>query len=1292
MNFLTKIKNNQEKVKTVSVFILAFLIPFLTILFVYKSLGMSPFGDKSVLIMDMSGQNIGFISEFRHIVQGSSSIFFSWSKSFGCNYVGTFAFFGSSPLSLFTLFFSNVDLPIAILWLTCIKIGLAGCSLSIYLKYAFNKCGITTLILSLCYALMSYTSVYSLSIMWLDALVWLPIILLGIEKLLQGKFPWILTVSFGIMFFSNYYTSYMIGIFSVLYFVLRYFGEKRSYLHELKYFLSFVASVLLAAGLNAWLLIPTGLDLFVGKLAKGGAEAMSGTYFGLEEFLYKLLPGQYDTITTGGLPSVFCGTFVVVFSMLYFFVPRILWRERILSFGILCFLTASLMSKQLDFMWHGFQYPNWFPFRYAFVFSAFLVFLAFRAVFTIPFREILGKVLKKKKVLDRVSYIGLAALLCFQTYELYGNSKVAMNGLDGEFQYKTLESYQSFYNKVSPLVKYAEEDDDFFRMEKNFERSKNDSMTFGYKGVSHYSSAYNAQVNSFTKQLGFAQGYFWNSYVGNTPLTDMIFNMKYIMSEKAMPASYELVKQSENAGLYEAPYILPVAYMAKDISPITRWSFDAQNEMLSRLSGLEANFFEGCEANYLEYNRYTFTAAKTAPYFIYVPVTNYGWGDVYVNDAFIDNYFSDEKTSILYIGDFTEGETVNVYFESSVEAAGMSVCSLDMDRLGQAYDILEKGGLQVEEYGNTFISGSVEAEESGSMMVSIPYDKGFEVSVDGERVGTKKAFDTFLSFDVNAGEHVIDIRYTAPGYTVGMIIAILSALICIAAIFFRHWIKERIFQLKTILCKAFYGVFTVVFVYLLVQIMFLTKSANYHKGWLFVFTMTGIILLTGSFFLLKHFSRWVKNYYPIILGSFSAVFFVVQLLIGFQLRFTPAYDMGAVYWGAVQWVQTGSFSEYYDYFCYFPNNLGGMSFLHVLFSFVDFLGISDYFAVAMVVNALLSAATVFVTSLVCCKLWGRVYGIWVLFFFVFSLPFYIIAPVFYTDSLSFLFPVLFYYLYLCFKDQTEGKYKLLFAALMGITLALGMLIKFTVVIVLVAVLIDVIFVNRYKGFLVISGASLFAAVILFGVMNANIYGNHLDKKTAHEMNTPYLHWIMMGLKGKGAYNHEDYEFTRSIPSQEVNLVLWDEINRRVRDLGPAGMFELWTNKAEICFGDGTLSLSDFLDDKPERKGGLHEWILYEGKYYKWYYLITTGMLLAAYFMMILGSAFELSVRRKLSRYQLTPQLAVFGIFLFLLMWETNVRYFTNYIPLIFVSATYAGNSLYTLRKKVKRLVRKGRTE
>lgn len=478
--------------------------------------------------------------------------------------------------------------------------------------------------------------------------------------------------------------------------------------------------------------------------------------------------------------------------------------------------------------------------------------------------------------------------------------------------------------------------------------------------------------------------------------------------------------------------------------------------------------------------------------------------------------------------------------------------------------------------------------------------------------------------------------------------------------------------------KAFlYKLFTLLFfcAYLLIfgKVFFGDTIHQYNTLRLLCYIVLGIGIIAVSHILLIEYAAFVKKYYRIILCAFLVIYGISILVNGFALRFTPSFDMDSIYGGAIQWLKEGSFTNYYEYYGYFPNNLGAMTVLHAVFAVASLFGVSDFFAVGIVFNSLLLVATALTVSLTCKKLRGETAGIMALVFFLLCIPFLFMGAAFYTDSLSLLFPALFYYLYLHFKEQQTLKKQIIFAVLMAVVLTIGMLIKFTVLIILVAVVIDALLCMNWKKVCLFTACSLLIAFASFTTMNVSMERNHWGQLSSIEpekLNTPYLHWVMMGLQNNGYYNPEDYEFTRSLSPDERNRALLSRIKERLSAMGFFGTADLFMNKAVVCFGDGTYALSDFLDDTPAKKHWLHDYILYEGEKYSDYQHLTTGMLLTVYLFMLLGSIRHLQEKdiEKIKQIDLVPRLASLGILAFLLLWETSGRYFTNFIPMMLICA------------------------
>lgn len=487
---------------------------------------------------------------------------------------------------------------------------------------------------------------------------------------------------------------------------------------------------------------------------------------------------------------------------------------------------------------------------------------------------------------------------------------------------------------------------------------------------------------------------------------------------------------------------------------------------------------------------------------------------------------------------------------------------------------------------------------------------------------------------------------------------------------------------RKILTKCSYLIFAVAFAYISLNILLVDNIHSYKIIQLFPGIIFGAVVVVIVIFLLNKIDsdRLDCNFKKVLL-VFSIVYCIVLVRMGFLLRFTPSFDMDAIYSGAIQWTQNGNFSNYYEYFGYFPNNLGSMGFLHIIFKIASLFGVKDFFAVGIIVNSALITGTAVTVSLVCRKITNSKMALMSLCLFLLCFPFYFMGAAFYTDSLSLLFPVLCYYLYLCLKDENNRKKQMIYLAFMGLSLTAGMMIKFTVVIVLIAIVIDAFLYIPWKKALLILLVPLMFYGVTESVYSHNIYKNYISDKQYQNLKTPYWHWIMMGLQNNGYYSPDDYEYTRSYEINERSAACRKKAMDRIGELGVSGLFKLWTNKAVICFGDGTYALSDFLDDTPANETGIHEYILYAGKNYNQYQSFSTGVLLLLYLLAIFGAVRDIigKVKYRQSILVTAPRLAMLGILCFLILWETSGRYFTNYVPMLIVCAAL---TLYWKKEKV----------
>ena len=483
--------------------------------------------------------------------------------------------------------------------------------------------------------------------------------------------------------------------------------------------------------------------------------------------------------------------------------------------------------------------------------------------------------------------------------------------------------------------------------------------------------------------------------------------------------------------------------------------------------------------------------------------------------------------------------------------------------------------------------------------------------------------------------------------------------------------KSLLKNWNKLLYYIFSGLFIASFSLILLNVVFNKTIFMYNTFFLLLYmAVFAAAIIFATVFLKKKASFFEKRYNVIVV--ISCVFlFCMQILSSILLEFNPSWDMEAIYQGAISWVEQGDFTTYFsdtchqDYFYIFPNNLGSMAFLALFFKLASLLGIKSYFMVASVLNAVMIVMTLVFVQAICKRFYGVTGGIVSVMLFLCSLPFYFMAPVFYTDSLSMVFLVGAFYGLLKAQDSVKLKQKsgwYIFCALMC---WLGAMIKMTVLVFAIAALVYFVLKKNWRELLAYLMVTVTVVGLGFSLFNSYIYSEHLDRDKAEQTNMPAYYWIDLAVHGRGYYNNDIYwdAINEQDPSLRSEKLIKD-IKAEIKERGFKGMYNLFESKSALAFGDGTYALSDFLDDRPVKEDTfLHKFLLYEGEYYERYSTVATAIFLVIQIMML----FSVCLRRTDFKL-LIPQLCVFGLMTFLMFWEINSRYITTVIPCIIICA------------------------
>ena len=457
-------------------------------------------------------------------------------------------------------------------------------------------------------------------------------------------------------------------------------------------------------------------------------------------------------------------TAVVVFAAVYFFRKSIPLRERLANGALLAALTASLLLSPLDKVWHLFQRPNWFPFRWSFLVSFFLAYLAVQAA---PRLE--GRTSRR---------LGAAALAILTVWELGYNAKSILGGLEGQFRSDSYRAYREDYAANAQLTAAARADagKGFFRMGAAEDRGHNGPLAFGYPGITHYSSVYNTEVNDLLHGLGLAQAWFWCSGYGSTPVTDALFDIRYTLSPYEMPG-YELLGEVRGLRLWKNPDVLPLAFLAQgeELDAVGAGPFERQNSLISSLLGEETVVFRPISdvAESWELGETSFTFVGTGEP-VYADLSAEGMGDVLVNGETVLSLGRSEQMSIHYLCTPEAGEVCTVTVQYKGSWLG-SLWALDQEELRAA--VKELNGTEVTEVRKSgLVRLTAQADGSETLVTTIPAESGWSAYVDGQKVETDTWLNAFLALDLPAGEHQIELRYTTPGLAPGVILGCASVL------------------------------------------------------------------------------------------------------------------------------------------------------------------------------------------------------------------------------------------------------------------------------------------------------------------------------------------------------------------------------------------------------------------------------------------------------------------------------------------------------------------------------------
>ncbi|MCQ2482460.1 MAG: YfhO family protein [Clostridia bacterium] len=422
-----QLRIDKKKRREISYYpLISFFISCICFLYIFISNKITPFGRYSFFYSDLKAQYAPFLLLWKnHLSQldftdFASSFSYSSKLGLGKNLMGTLGYYLFSPVNLIVLFFKNSQISTVVNLIISIKLSLASAFMCLFCEAKYKlfvndefdfKCrSKLPIVLGVMYAFTSYTIILEFNIMWLDGYLLLPLLLYFLEDFIRtGKYKFIVP-TLVLLFVSNYYIAYMVGLFSFFYLLIRIIETGKDSIfnrNAIKKIGKYILIAVICAMISAVILVPVALDTLgnADPVIMGDTKDSFNT-FPILDILSQFFLGEAGELDflMHNLPLIFSSIMVTCTAFIYFISSVFDKRTKIIRLASMIFFFAALYFSKINIIFHAFDKPNWFMHRFSFV------------IFSLTLVICLEVITKIKEISNRTiiySGIFMVLVLCF---------------------------------------------------------------------------------------------------------------------------------------------------------------------------------------------------------------------------------------------------------------------------------------------------------------------------------------------------------------------------------------------------------------------------------------------------------------------------------------------------------------------------------------------------------------------------------------------------------------------------------------------------------------------------------------------------------------------------------------------------------------------------------------------------------------------------------------------------------------------------------------------------------------
>ena len=416
-----------------------------------------------------------------------------------------------------------------------------------------------------------------------------------------------------------------------------------------------------------------------------------------------------------------------------------------------------------------------------------------------------------KKIIIVLPFIILAIIPC-----------ISINKTDTlVLKYTAKENEQIIKDAINTIT---DEDKEFYRISNNFDVSETVDKT--YNNINYYNSTIYSSISNQTYN-----SFYFDTMNNNIPsrnraltvttqnlLSLMLSNNKYLITRNKPLQGYELISVDNGLAIYKNENVLPLGFATNQVisySDFEKMNYAVKQEALLNLIIADTKTNNSFQAyttkvelpideilthkNITKEENGSYTINSSDQFKIkYTLPTELQNKIIFIQFKMNNNpsnkdlsikinntknkltsskwkYHNGNNIFTFVVAEQDLKELTISFTKGEFNISDFEIYSLDYAGIENSKNKLDEFIVNKDKTKGDKIYGTINVTNDESyMMLTIPYDKGFNIKIDGNKVDYEKVDDSFIGFKIEKGEHNIEIEYKAPLKEVSLVLTILG--------------------------------------------------------------------------------------------------------------------------------------------------------------------------------------------------------------------------------------------------------------------------------------------------------------------------------------------------------------------------------------------------------------------------------------------------------------------------------------------------------------------------------------